>query len=190
MRLQPVVPRSRKQITFDHIFDPVPSPPAADAQTTSTLTGDGARRQTARSSPAREVTRQEPGDGRARDRQSDDEGRYIFPGLPVGAYEVRAEKAGFATTVSERVNLTVNETATLDIPLAGRRRRSETVTVTDEAALVNTQTHELSYLVGERAIRELPLNGRNYTDLALPAARRRRLPAPRRRLGGRARHRA
>ncbi len=41
------------------------------------------------------------------------------------------------------------------------------MTVTDDTVLVNTKTQELSYLVGERAIRDLPLNGRNYTDLSL-----------------------
>jgi hypothetical protein len=97
--------------------------------------------------------------------QADAEGRYVFPALPVGAYEVRAEREGFAAGTEQAV-LTVGETATLDISVrvAGI---AEDVTVTDQAALVNTQTPELSYLVGERLIRDLPLNGRNYTDLAL-----------------------
>jgi hypothetical protein len=96
--------------------------------------------------------------------QTDEEGRYVFPALPVGAYEMRVEKQGFQTS-TDQITLTVNETATLDLTVvvAGL---SEDVTVTDQTAIVNTQTPELSYLVGERLIRELPLNGRNYTDLA------------------------
>src|SRR5262245_3035025 len=44
---------------------------------------------------------------------------------------------------------------------------ADAVTVVADASPVNTRTGELSYLVEQRAIQELPLNGRNYTDLAL-----------------------
>jgi hypothetical protein len=138
---------------------------SAHAQTTSTLTGE-ARDATGALVAGVAVTAKSLETGAVRSVTSDGEGRYTFPGLPVGAYEVRAKKEGFLEYVSERVNLTVNETATLDFTLQVRGLEGEAVTVTDDAALVNTQTQELSYLVGERTIRELPLNGRNYTDLA------------------------
>ncbi|HEV2762517.1 MAG TPA: carboxypeptidase-like regulatory domain-containing protein, partial [Pyrinomonadaceae bacterium] len=133
--------------------------------TTSTLTGVVTDTNAAAVEGAT-VTARNLETGLTRNVQSDAEGRYSFPGLPVGLYEVRAEKNGFKHRVFERITLTIGETATLNVEMqiAGLE---ETVTVTDEAALVNTQTPELSYLVGERAIRELPLNGRNYTDLAL-----------------------
>jgi hypothetical protein len=137
----------------------------ARAQTTSTLTGEVRDTNGAAVSGA-QVRARNLETGMTRTVVSDDEGRYTFPGLPVGAYEVRMDKSGFKHQVFERIVLTVNETVTLDVPLSVANV-DETVTVTDEAALVNTQTPELSYLVGERAIRELPLNGRNYTDLAL-----------------------
>jgi hypothetical protein len=62
--------------------------------------------------------------------------------------------------------LTVGETAVVDFAmrLGGV---NETVTVTGAAAAVSARTGELSYLVDERAIDQLPLNGRNFTDLAL-----------------------
>ncbi len=137
---------------------------AARAQTTSTLAGD-VRDANGAAVTGATVTAKSIETGRASTATSDGEGRYTFAGLPVGPYEVRAEKAGFKQNVFERVTLTVNETATLDISMqpAGFE---EQVTVTDEAELVNTRTPELSFLVGERAMRELPLNGRNYTDLA------------------------
>jgi hypothetical protein len=100
-----------------------------------------------------------------RETVTDGEGRYSFPEMRVGAYELKAEQTGFKTE-TQNLRLTIGEAAeikfTLQAVLAGT-----TVEVTDAAPLVNTQTPELSYLVGERAIRELPLNGRNYTDLAL-----------------------
>jgi hypothetical protein len=48
---------------------------------------------------------------------------------------------------------------------------AEQITVVADASAVNTRSGELSYLVDERAIAQLPLNGRNYTDLARPTAR-------------------
>ncbi|HEX8476337.1 MAG TPA: TonB-dependent receptor [Pyrinomonadaceae bacterium] len=138
---------------------------STDAQTTSALTGDVKDTNGAAIAGA-EVRAKNLETGLARTATSDAEGHYIFPGLPVGAYEVRADKTSFKQAVHGRVLLTVNETVTLDIMLEVTGL-AEQVNVTDAAALVNTQTPELSYLVGEKAIRELPLNGRNYTDLAL-----------------------
>src|SRR5688572_13010935 len=138
---------------------------AAHAQTTSTLAGD-VRDANGAAVTGATVTAKNLETGRVNTAASDEEGRYTFAGLPVGPYEVRAGKTDFKEFVSDRVTLTVNETATLDILMQPAGVGAE-VTVTDEAALVNTQTPELSFLVGERAMRELPLNGRNYTDLAL-----------------------
>ena len=101
---------------------------SAHAQTTSTLTGD-VRDANGALVPGVAVTAKSLETGAARAVESDTEGRYTFPGLPVGAYEVRAAKAGFVEYVSERVNLTVNETATLDITLKVRGLEEEAVTV-------------------------------------------------------------
>jgi hypothetical protein len=138
---------------------------AARAQTTSTLTGVVSDAQGSIVAGV-SVRARSLETGLTRDTVTDAEGRYTFPALSVGAYEVRAERQGFKNYVADRVELTVNETATLNVLLEVEALK-EDVTVTGETALVNTQTQELSYLVGERAIRELPLNGRNYTDLAL-----------------------
>ncbi|MBO0723363.1 MAG: carboxypeptidase regulatory-like domain-containing protein, partial [Blastocatellia bacterium] len=96
---------------------------------------------------------------------SDAEGRYTFPELRVGRYEIRAEKLGFKPAVTTGINLTVAETAVINLSL--ELVIQESVEVAGQATQVNTTSAELSYLVGERTIRELPLNGRNYTDLAL-----------------------
>jgi hypothetical protein len=96
---------------------------------------------------------------------SDAEGRYTFPEMRVGQYEVRAEKSGFKPSVNPDMNLTIGETAVINLVLELVIR--ESVEITEQTPQVNTTSAELSYLVGERAIRELPLNGRNYTDLAL-----------------------
>ncbi len=92
------------------------------------------------------------------------EGHYTFPEMRVGTYEVRAEQSGFKPAAS-KISLTIGENAELNLRL--EVSISGEIDITDTAPLVNTSTAELSYHVDERAIRELPLNGRNYTDLAL-----------------------
>jgi hypothetical protein len=92
-------------------------------------------------------------------------GAFTLPRLPVGSYEVRAELAGFRTLVRKGVALTVAESAVLNLTLA-LGAASEEVTVEGEISGLQTRSGELSYLVPEEQIRNLPLNGRNYTDLA------------------------
>jgi hypothetical protein len=93
-------------------------------------------------------------------------GEFTVPALPAGVYEVRIEAAGFKPLVQRGIEITVAQSAWLDIRLEVGNAGQE-ITVSAQAAQVNTSTPELSYLVSERAIRELPLNGRNITDLAL-----------------------
>ncbi len=93
-------------------------------------------------------------------------GRYAFPNLPVGGYDIRAEYKGFRATLHKGVHVAVGDSAEVDFTLEVGAIDQE-VTVVGEASLVSTYGHELSYLINEKAIRDLPLNGRNYTDLAL-----------------------
>ena len=139
--------------------------PAAFAQTTSTITGivqdqDGAF------VPGAQVSARDLETNFTRSATADDQGRYTFAEMRVGRYEIKAEMAGFKTWTRSPVVLTLGETAVVDISLEVGSIAGD-INIDAGAPLVNTSTPELSYLVGERTIRELPLNGRNYTDLAL-----------------------
>jgi carboxypeptidase family protein/TonB-dependent receptor-like protein len=94
------------------------------------------------------------------------EGSYAVPGLPPGPYSIRAELPGFKPHVRDRVDLTVAETLALNVilELGGV---SIVEQVSTAPPLINRSTSDLSYLVDSRRIQQLPLNGRNYTDLAL-----------------------
>jgi Carboxypeptidase regulatory-like domain/TonB dependent receptor-like, beta-barrel len=94
------------------------------------------------------------------------EGRYVIPGLPPGVYDLRAELASFKPHVRRGLQLTVAQALVVNLRLEVGGL-SEEVTVTGDPPLVNTSSAELSYLVGADRIDALPLNGRNYTDLAL-----------------------
>ncbi len=95
-----------------------------------------------------------------------DEGTYRAPNLSLGNYEVQAELAGFQTSVRSGIQLTVGREAVVNIRLS-IGEISERVVVEGEAALVETTSPTLTELVDERKIRDLPLNGRSFTSLAL-----------------------
>ncbi|MBI4454892.1 MAG: TonB-dependent receptor [Acidobacteria bacterium] len=116
--------------------------------------------------PGVSVTVKNQETGRVRTVITDDEGRYRAPNLPVGGYEVEAVLAGFQTGVRTGIKLTVGREAIVDFALRVGEI-TEKVTVTGEAPLVETTKSELSALVDEKKIRDLPLNGRSYTQLAL-----------------------
>lgn len=137
----------------------------ASAQTSGTITGD-IKDQNGAALVGVKVTASDNETGLSRTTTSGDEGRFVFPGLTVGIYSLHAESQGFDPLDFPNVILTVNDTTHVDLVMRITVQAEVVVNPGDEA-LVNTQTSELSYLVNEQAIRDLPLNGRNYTDLAL-----------------------
>lgn len=136
---------------------------AVAQNTTSTITGD-IKDATGALLSGVQVTARQTGTGLTRSTVSTEDGRFVFPGLPLGDYEITAEHNGFQRLTHKNVNLTVGETLSIHLTMIVADLTAA-VEVWGGEALVNTQSQELSYLVGERAIKELPLNGRNYTDL-------------------------
>ena len=95
---------------------------------------------------------------------ADAQGRYLVPLLPVGTYDVQAKLAGFQTLVHKGITLTVGATPVVDFSLPVGKI-SETVTVAGEVSQVETQTAAVSSLVSSQQVSQLPLNGRNFTQL-------------------------
>jgi hypothetical protein len=137
----------------------------APAQTTATLTGTIHDASGAVVS-ATTITARHIETNLIRTTASGDDGRFLFPEMRVGAYDIHAERSGFRPIDKRGVLLTLGETTVVNLVLeVGSIEEHEDVKATEP--LVNIHSAELSYLVNERAIRDLPLNGRNYTDLAL-----------------------
>jgi hypothetical protein len=95
---------------------------------------------------------------------TDEDGSYRILALPVGRYEIRAEKAGFKAQTQTGLNLVVGQQAVVNVKLEVGALQ-EQVTVMAEAQLVNTSTESVSGLVGEQQVKELPLNGRSFDNL-------------------------
>src|SRR5437762_7580189 len=97
---------------------------------------------------------------------TDGAGRYRAQQLAPGKYEVTVELQGFRTARVTDIQLTVGQdaSANLQLEVGGL---DEQVTVTGEAALVNMRQSSVAALVDEKQIRELPLNGRDFSQLTL-----------------------
>src|ERR1022692_1497753 len=96
---------------------------------------------------------------------SDTEGQYLFPRLPIGSYEVKAEASGFKTFVQTAVVLTTSADASVGITMQ-IGSMSEQISVSAQASRVSTETATIAQLVDDRRIVDLPLNGRNVMSLA------------------------
>jgi hypothetical protein len=97
---------------------------------------------------------------------TDAAGRFRFPVLTVGAYELTAARDGFATW-HRALRLAVG--TSLDIPITLSMTQSETIDVTGTLPTVDTGRTEIAANITPEEVRDLPLNGRNYLDLALLA---------------------
>src|SRR6202521_659885 len=99
--------------------------------------------------------------GATRTVTSDEGGAYQVLSLPVGRYDMKAEKTGFKAAVETGINLVVGQQGVVNLKLEVGSV-GEQVTVTGEAPLINTTTSSVSGLVGEKQVKELPLNGRSF----------------------------
>jgi len=150
------------RVTFFLLAVSVLTAPSAFAQTGATLAGT-VTDVSGGVLPGTHITARHLSTGAAREIAADSEGRFTLAGLPAGEYEVRADLSGFRTLVRAGIHLTVGENASIQLVL--QVGAAETVTVSGAAPQVNTRSSELSYLVDQRTIAQIPVNGRNYTDL-------------------------
>ena len=106
--------------------------------------------------------------GTTRETTTNNDGLYVLPNLPPGDYELRAEAQGFTPKVAkEPITLQVGQTVTVDVPLEINVRESVVVDLDGAVPLVDTNGSKVDRVIDEREIAELPLNGRNFLELAL-----------------------
>src|SRR6266508_2345320 len=138
---------------------------AAAQETGATLAGmviDG----TKASLPGATVTIRHLDTGTRRVIVTDDQGRFQAPALEPGTYDMTVELAGFQTVVREGLVLNVGQRAVVNISMQVGQI-GEKIVVTGATPLVETTRSGLTALVEERQIRDLPLNGRDFSQLTL-----------------------
>src|SRR5260221_689560 len=104
--------------------------------------------------------------GLQRKTTSDSDGTYVILALPVGHYRVEAEASGFQTLSRDRITLDVNQNANVSFRLVVGGE-SYKVEVNSDASLIESTATSLGKTVQEREILDLPLNGRNFTQLGV-----------------------
>src|SRR5678815_4428179 len=137
---------------------------ATAQQTTGNIAGRVLDEQKA-AVPGATVTAKNSSTGFTRSEVSDTEGLYRITGLPAGTYALTIEMSGFQSQ-SHTVVVNVSETRTADFEIAVAKV-SENVTVTAEAALVDTTSSAVGGVVDPRRVENLPLNGRQFANLAV-----------------------
>jgi len=111
-----------------------------------------------------QVTATQTGTNERRSATTDKSGNYVIPLLPIGGYDVTATSTGFKTEL-RHIELHVSDRSTLDFNLA-IGEVSEKITVESGASLVQTETSSTGAVVDNKRIEEVPLNGRQFQNLA------------------------
>ena len=105
------------------------------------------------------------GTGLVRDGKADNAGHYLIPLLPVGTYTVRVDAAGFQSAESKGLYLQVDEAREINFSLAPAAVVT-TVDVTGYAVAVETASPSLGQVITSQEVADLPLNGRDFVQLA------------------------
>src|ERR1700693_3988649 len=138
-------------------------PHSASAQATATLNGV-VRDSGGAVIPQATVTLHNTDTGTDRESLSNDSGLYVFVSVPPGEYALKVTKDGFTTATQTGLHVLVNQASTQDFTL---RVGSAQQSVTVEASAVNLETANatLGTVIESKQVTDLPLNGRNFTQL-------------------------
>jgi hypothetical protein len=139
----------------------------ASAQESGTILGT-VRDASGGTVPAAKITITNTATNEMRIANTAEDGSYRVPGLKPGTYSEKVEKDGFKTVLQMSLVLNVASELVLN-PTMEVGSATQEVTVTGEAPVINTTTSSLGNLINDQTISELPMNGRNYTDLTLLA---------------------
>src|ERR1051325_2393615 len=106
--------------------------------------------------------------GVKRETVSNDDGLYVLSNMAPGDYELRIEAKGFTTKVSKTdVSLNVGQTVTLNVPLEIGVNESVIVDLDPQRPLIDNSDSLIHGIIDSREVESLPLNGRNFLELAL-----------------------
>src|SRR6185369_16004835 len=103
--------------------------------------------------------------GLQRETTTAENGTFHVLALPAGLYELRVEAPGFATTTASNIEIGVDQTRTLDLVLRVGAK-TEVIDVEADAAVTQTETSKLGEIIDNRKVEDLPLNGRDFAQLA------------------------
>ncbi|HEY0729493.1 MAG TPA: carboxypeptidase-like regulatory domain-containing protein, partial [Pyrinomonadaceae bacterium] len=118
--------------------------------------------------PGAKITATLESAGVRRETMSNNEGLYVFTDLVPGEYELRVEAQGFLTKVSKvPVSLKVGQSVTLNVPLEIGVSETQVIELIHDRSLIDNTASLVQGVIESREVETLPLNGRNFLELAL-----------------------
>jgi len=115
--------------------------------------------------PGATVVATSQGTGLVRETKTDSAGQYLLPLIPVGTYTVRVDEAGFQSAAFKDLHLDVDEARELDFSLSPATVTTS-VAVSGDAVIVETGNPSLGQVITSQQVSQLPLNGRDFVQLA------------------------
>ncbi len=107
----------------------------------------------------------------ARETVTNDDGLYVFPQAPRGSYRIAAQLSGFKTAVIEGIQVELDTPASVDLVMeVGVLTQTVVVTAAEAQAVINETNAEINTNLNREQVKDLPLNGRSVTQLALTQA--------------------
>src|SRR5688572_29517562 len=97
--------------------------------------------------------------------QTNESGLYVFPAVPPGTYSLKVELEGFSTAEQTNINVQVGSANRFPFTMA-IGQLTDVVSVVADTPVIQTQNASIGTVIENRSIVELPLNGRNYLQLA------------------------
>ncbi len=110
------------------------------------------------------VTNTERGD--TRQTETNDSGSYTLPNLPTGVYRLEAQKSGFDSKRVTGLQLQVGQVATVDVTLQPGTLSTVISVSGEQATLLETESNVIGTVVNAHQVQDLPLNGRDFLQLA------------------------
>ncbi|MBI3698146.1 MAG: carboxypeptidase regulatory-like domain-containing protein, partial [Acidobacteria bacterium] len=155
----------RKDLTLWVLVCLVIAVPAAAQVTTAELVGT-VTDSSGGGVAAAKLTLANPDTGFSREASTDSGGAYIMTLLPPGSYRISAEASGFRKLVQTGISLQVNQRARVDLTLQVGQV-TELIEVRAAAPLLESQSSTVGNVINQQFVSELPLNGRNFVQLAI-----------------------
>jgi hypothetical protein len=116
--------------------------------------------------PGATVIATSQGTGLTRDTKTDSAGHYLLPLLPVGIYTVHVDAAGFQSAESKDLHLQIDEARELDFPLVPATVVTTVAVSSGDAVAVESANASLGQVITSQEVSQLPLNGRDFVQLA------------------------
>ncbi|MBI3697069.1 MAG: TonB-dependent receptor [Acidobacteria bacterium] len=128
------------------------------------------RDQTGLAAPQAKVVLSDTARGFSRESATNESGAYIFPNVPAGDYALQVTKEGFEAQEVKNIRVQVGQVAELDVTLSIGRVSTVVSVSGEQMTLIETESNVVGTVVDSERVQSLPLNGRNFLQLALIAA--------------------